>query len=94
MVWKGVVVLELAFYFLADKHRVVDVAGIHLREELGEANFFILLAGRAGAHHLPQQDSRHHNYRPEKYRLNRRIHWSSSKMQPLRSTEEKQPQDN
>ncbi len=68
------VVFELPLHFLADKHHVVDIALVHVRQEFGKADFFFLLGIAPGFHHLPEQEGRNHDDRPEKYRFDRRIH--------------------
>jgi hypothetical protein len=71
---KGRVILKLSFYFLADKHRVVDIALVHFRQEFRKADFFFFLSVGAGFHHLPEQEGRDYNDRPENHRFHRRIH--------------------
>ena len=80
---KGGVVFELAAHFLHVESRVVDVARVDFRQEFRKANFFFFLGVAAGPHDLPEQEGRNHDDRPEKYRLNRRIHSELLKYSPV-----------
>src|SRR5712671_4391011 len=71
---RGIIVPVLASYLLGSDGDLFHVALIHIRQELREVDFFVLLSGTPGLHDLPQQESRKHDHQPENCRFNCRIH--------------------
>ena len=70
----GIIVAFLAANFRANDCDFFDVPLIHVRHELGEVDFFVLLPTIAGLDHLPEQESREDDDQPKDDCLNCRIH--------------------
>ena len=64
----------MAAHFLGRYNDVLDVPLVNTGLKVGEVQGLLLLAGAAGSHYLPEQESRKHNHQPKNYRFYRRIH--------------------